>query len=121
MEREQVVGTSDFGCRMAFESHARVHRRHAAAVVDYLYHGAPRVLDIYLYDGRACIDSIFHKLFYHGSRALDHLARRYLVCHRVRQQLHYIFHRVILVNNAEPRIRVPPVGLLPARFPMQRY
>ncbi len=81
---------------MALKGHAGIHRRHAASVVDYLDEGASGVLYVYLDYCRSGVDGIFHQFLYHGGGPLDYLSGRNLVCHRVGQQLHYIFHRELL-------------------------
>ncbi len=66
---------------MTFESHARICLRHAAAVVYDLDQGLAGILHIYTDIGGSCVHRILHEFLYNRCGTLDHLARRYLVCH----------------------------------------
>ncbi len=91
MERKQVVGTSDLGSRMAFESHTCIYRRHSAAIVHHLYQRLSGVLDNYLHISGAGIYSVLYKLLNHRSRTLDYFAGGDLIGHGIGQGFNNIF------------------------------
>ncbi len=92
VECEKVFGTGNLGSTVAFESHTRIGRRHAAAVIYYLYKCTPGVLDYYLNHCGTGIDGVFHKFFNDRGGTLHHLTGGNLIGHRIGKQFDYITH-----------------------------
>ncbi len=100
VESIEVGGRGNLAGGMTLESHAGVGGRHAAAIIDNLYQGAAGVLEDYRNGCGSGVYGILHELFDYRGRALDNLARSYLVGHRIRQQFYHIIHKAKIQNFA---------------------
>ena len=90
---EQVVGRAQLGGGVPLEAETGVVERHALAVVDDLYQGAPGILDDELDVGGPGVNGVFEKFLDHGGGTLHHLAGSDLVGHCIGQEFDDI-HRL---------------------------
>ncbi len=95
---EQIVGKPDLGCGMTFERQSGIGLGHALAVVDDLYGRAAGVDHQHVDAGGTGIDGVLYQLLDDRCRALDNLAGRNLIGHRVGKKLYDIAHKIN--NNA---------------------
>ena len=68
-----ICALANFAGRMRFQTHERVFRVHAAAVVDDAYQRATAAVDLDREAGGAGIESVFDQLFDNRGRAFDNL------------------------------------------------
>ena len=99
MEVEEVAGASDFRCGMPLEGESRIGRRHAATVVDDLYHGPSGVQHDDMHFVGSCVERVLDEFLHDRRRPLDDLSGGNLVGDRIWEQLYDVTHGLWLFGG----------------------
>ena len=89
VNRKKVFYIFYFACRVAGKCHGNFFSGNPASIICNSYKGNATLLDLYRDGIRPCINCIFHKFFYNGSRALYNFPCRDLIDRRWIQKLYH--------------------------------